>query len=105
MHFVLTGCGLATATHEDSWEEGDLIESLPSQLIFDHHLLWEGPHFGIVNPSQAKVLDQFFQGLDLERLEQSFSLAACGQADLYPSIWTDVEDGEMIREGIFLDLN
>lgn len=104
MHFVLTGRGLATAAHEDSWEEGGLIESLPSQLIFGHHLLWGDPHFGIVSPSQVKVLDEFFQGLDLERLEQSFSLTACGQADLYPSIWTDVEDEEMIREAIFLGL-
>lgn len=105
-HFILTGQGVIAYFQDMVPEEGDPHASQGSRVVLGSSYWLEEPVVGGTSPEAVKGLADYLDALDIEGLvAERFSMAACQEADLYPSIWTYEEEVDEIKDDILSTLN
>lgn len=94
LHFVLTGVG-ADHRIDDSPLSQAVLGVMAVEDISDYVAYTEHNHLANI----VAALEQF----DIENALESFDMAACKEAELYPNIWDYDEEEEEIKDELLHD--
>lgn len=105
-HFILTGQGVTAYFQDMVPEAGNHHASEGSRVVLGSSLWLEETVIGTSSPEEVKALAAYLEVLNPEKLvEERFSMEACQEADLYPSIWDYDEESDEIKDDILSTLN